>query len=85
MAEVAAINALAELVRQALAGKVAYNRQEAADAVGLGYDSIKRAIGSGRLEEHFPLIDGRPTAKGVILADDLAAWVAAGPTEREAS
>lgn len=76
-------DALAEIVRRALAGKVSYSREEAAEATGFKYDTIKRAVGSGRLEEHYPYIDGRPSTKGVILADDLAAWVVAGPTERE--
>lgn len=56
-------------------GKLAYSAREAAEATGIGIDTIKRAVRSGDLPAKFPRIDGREVAKYVILADDLEAWI----------
>lgn len=55
--------------------KLAYTRAEAAEAVGLSPSTIKRACDAGDLRESHPLINGRPTTKGVITADELARWI----------
>lgn len=55
--------------------RIAVNRDQAAEMVGLSKDTIRRAIAAGDLVEHFV------TSKPVILVDELRAWVAAAPTE----
>lgn len=45
----------------------------AAAVTGMSREAIKKAIQSGELPVHYP------TAKPLILAEDLRAWVAAGP------
>ncbi len=55
---------------------IAVSRDQAAEMVGLSNKTICRAIARGDLVEHFP------TAKGVILLDDLRAWIDASPTHR---
>lgn len=56
--------------------KLAYSRAEAAEATGYSEATIKRAIEAGDLRESHPLIDGRPSSKGVIVHAELERWVA---------
>ena len=58
--------------------KISYNAQEAAVAVGVSVDTIKRAIRSGDLVAKYP------TVRPVILRDDLTKWVEAAPSRRTA-
>ncbi len=55
---------------------IAVGRDQAAEMVGLSQASIIRAIQKGDLVEHFP------TAKGVIMLDDLRDWIESSPTHR---
>ena len=56
--------------------RIAVTRDQAAELVGVSKDTIVRAVRAGRLVEHYP------SAKPVILVDDLRAWIAASPTQR---
>lgn len=47
---------------------------DAARLVGVSVDTIQRAVRSGELPIHYP------TSRGLILIEDLRAWVAAAPT-----
>lgn len=47
---------------------------EAAKLAGVSRDTIQRAVNSGELPMHFP------TARGLILIEDLRAWIKAAPT-----
>jgi len=64
---------------------VSYSVDTAAPASGYSPDQIRKAVRAGDLPMHFPSVNGRQLAKGVILADDLRAWVARGKTERTAA
>lgn len=55
--------------------KVSYTRREAAQAAGVSYDTIAAACRSGDLREVKPEINGRRIRNGVILRDDLEAWL----------
>lgn len=55
--------------------KVAYTRREAAEAAGVSYDTLSAAVRSGDLRETKPEINGRRIRNGVILRDDLEAWL----------
>lgn len=55
--------------------KLAYSRAEAAEATGYSEVTIKRAIASGDLRESHPMVNGRPSTKGVIAHDELARWI----------
>lgn len=55
--------------------KLAYSVREAAEATGVGVDTVKRAIRSGDLPTKSPRVDGRRVNKYVILAADLEAWI----------
>lgn len=55
--------------------KLSYSRAEAAEATGYSPITIKRAIESGDLREQHPMVNGKPTSKGVIPADELDRWV----------
>lgn len=57
--------------------KISYSRDEAAEATGYAPVTIKRAIAAGDLRESHPLIDGRPSAKGVIAHEELVRWIGA--------
>lgn len=57
-----------------LAQRIAVNRDQAAELVGLSKDSIVRAIRAGQLIEHYV------SAKPVILVQDLRDWIASAPT-----
>jgi excisionase family DNA binding protein len=57
---------------------VSYTYQDAAAAVGVSVDVIRRAVRTGDLEAHYP------TSRPVILAADLKAWVESAPTTRTA-
>lgn len=61
---------------------VSYDIATAAPASGYSEDQIRRAVRAGDLPIHYPNVNGRQLAKGVILADDLRAWVERGKTER---
>lgn len=56
------------------ADRIAVTRDQAAELVGLSKDTIVRAIRSGQLVEHYP------SAKPVILVDQLRAWIESSPT-----
>lgn len=58
---------------------VSYNYAGAAIATGISVDVIRRAVRAGDLAAHHPIADGRPVSRPLILAEDLHAWVAAGP------
>lgn len=47
---------------------------EAAKLAGVSRDTIERAVRSGELPIHYP------TTRGLILIEDLRAWVASAPT-----
>ena len=47
---------------------------DAALLAGVSVDTIQRAVRSGELPIHFP------TSRGLILIEDLRAWVASAPT-----
>lgn len=49
---------------------------DAAAAAGVSDATIRAAIRTGALTAHYP------TSKGLILVEDLRAWVMAAPTER---
>lgn len=55
--------------------KIAYSAREAAEATGVGLETIKRAVRSGDLPAAMPRIDGHQINKYVILASDLEAWL----------
>lgn len=55
--------------------KIAYSVKEAAEAVGLSQDTIKRAINAGDLVAHAPRIEGRQIARQVIRVDELERWL----------
>ena len=55
---------------------VSYNRAGAVAASGIGETTIKTAIANGDLIAHYVGV------KTVILASDLAEWIASLPTER---
>lgn len=54
--------------------KLAYNAHEAADATGVSVDVIRRAVRSGDLAVVNPKVDGKPIAKWLIPAPELARW-----------
>lgn len=54
--------------------RIAVTRDQAAELVGLSKDTIVRAIRAGQLVEHYP------SAKPVILVDQLRAWIESSPT-----
>lgn len=56
--------------------RISYTYAEAAEAVGVSKDVIRRAVAKGDLAPRY--ITSRP----VLLADDLREWVAAAPSER---
>lgn len=58
-----------------LSQRIALTRAQAAESVGVSRDTIRRAVQSGDLIEHYI------TATPVILVDDLRAWITAAPTE----
>lgn len=49
--------------------------QQAASMTGMSTDVIRRAVNTGNLVAHYP------TARPVILVDELRAWIASSPTE----
>ncbi len=58
--------------------RLSYSIAEAAAAVGVSPDVIRRNVRSGNIPVHYP------TSRPVILRADLEAWLAATPTERSA-
>ena len=63
------------MVRAALApGSLTFT--DAAEAAGVSVDVIRRAVHGCELVAHYP------TARPVILRDDLVEWVRRTPTER---
>lgn len=56
--------------------RLSYNVSDAAAAVGVSPDVIRRAVRTGDIPVHYP------TSRPVILRADLEAWLAATPTER---
>lgn len=59
--------------------KLAYSIDEAAEAVGMSTDAIRRAIRRGDLCAVYP------TTKALITVDELRAWLAAAPTSPKKS
>lgn len=58
--------------------KLAYTREQAAEAVGVSVDTIKRAIAKGVLATVSPQTDnGRRMSRVLIAADELKRWLAA--------
>lgn len=57
--------------------KLAYSIPEAAQAAGVSVDIIRRAVRTGRLVPRYM------SARGVILADELRAWIEDAPTVRK--
>jgi len=55
--------------------RVAFSRKEAAEAVGLSVDTVRRAINAGDLTTYRPRIDGREIQKELILASELERWI----------
>lgn len=57
--------------------KLAYSREEAAEACGVSLTTIKQAIASGRLraKRSGRNENGDPAGKYLILASDLQAWL----------
>lgn len=55
--------------------RIAYSVKEAAEAIGLSEDTIKRAIRAGDLEAHTPRVEGRQIARQVIRAEELDRWI----------
>lgn len=62
-----------------MSARLAYAIAEAAAVVGLSPDVIRRAIKSRDLPVHYA------GSKPLVLAEDLAAWVAALPTEKRSA
>lgn len=67
-------NAPAPVVYVIAAPPLAYNYEAAAAAVGVSDKVIRRAVADGSLVAHYV------TARPVILADELRAWVESAPT-----
>ena len=59
--------------------RIAVTRDQAADLVGVSVRTLVRAIRAGRLVEHYP------SAKPVILVDELRAWIESSPTSSAAT
>lgn len=57
--------------------RVSVGLDEAARLTDTSRSTIERALRSGALTAHYP------TSRPLILVDDLRAWVAKAPTERE--
>lgn len=59
--------------------KLAYTREEAAEACGVSVDSIKRAIANGQLATVSPPIGkkGERLTRVLIPAESLTRWLAA--------
>lgn len=55
--------------------RIAYSVKEAAEAIGLSEDTIKRAIRAGDLEAHTPRVEGRQIARQVIRVEELDRWI----------
>ncbi len=55
--------------------KLAYTREEAAQAVGVSVDTIKRAIAAGDLRTVSPAVKGRPVSRVLITAAELGRWL----------
>lgn len=60
--------------------RIAFSRKEAAEAVGLSVDTLRRAIAAGDLHTYRPRIDGREVNKELILATELERWITNAPT-----
>lgn len=56
--------------------KLAYTLDEAAEAVGQSVDVIRRKVRAKELPVRYP------SARPVILREDLEAWLQSAPTER---
>lgn len=54
---------------------VAVTVQQAAQMTGMSTDVIRRAVNTGNLVAHYP------TARPVILVDELRNWISSSPTE----
>lgn len=61
--------------------RIAFSRKEAADAVGLSVDTVRRAIYSGDLRTYRPRIGGREVNKEIILASELERWITSSPRQ----
>lgn len=57
--------------------KTAYSIEEAAAEVGVGAETIRRAIRGGQLVKVHPKVGkpAKPISKALILHDDLMAWL----------
>lgn len=54
---------------------LAYDRRGAAEAAGLAFEDLLRAVHSDALTEHRPRIDGHRIGKTVILRAELERWL----------
>lgn len=59
--------------------RIAFSRKEAAEAVGLSIDTVRRAITAGDLLTYKPRIGGREVNKELILASELERWITNQP------
>lgn len=64
--------------------RISYSIKDAAEATGISVDIIKRAIRSGDLKTHRPVVAKREIAKDFIAHIDLERW-ATGKTAEVAS
>jgi excisionase family DNA binding protein len=61
-----------------MSDRLAYTRDEAAEAVGVSVDTIKRAIAAGQLATVSPPItDKRRVSRVLITAAELTRWLSA--------
>lgn len=61
--------------------RISLSRKEAAEAVGVSVDTIRRAITSGELHAHKPKIGGREISKEFILVSELERWITGSPRD----
>lgn len=60
--------------------QMAFTRKEAAEVTGYSWDVISAAVRSGDLRETYPEVNGKRLQRGVILREDLHAWLKSGDT-----
>lgn len=65
------------MARTAPAEPISVDYHGAAEMTGHSVDVIRRAVRAGHLVPRYP------TAKPVLLVEDVRAWITSSPTERE--
>lgn len=58
--------------------KIAYSPTQAATAIGLSIDVVRRAIWAGDLEAVAPIVNGRTLTRRVIMCAELERWIRSG-------